>query len=605
MDVSCAEAIAAAFVGGQNIGGYAQDGKFETRTGVGMPLGAPATIVPCKDGHVWMLALEPGQWNGLVRVMGNPEWAQLEMFQDMFVRAQNADVIYPMLEEWTAEHGKREIMERCQAEGVPVTAVFTVAEAAEHPHLAERGYIVELEHPELGRYRTLGAPFKLPASPGGPRAPAPRLGQHDAEVLGTAAPPRPAGRASARAGAAGLPLEGIRVANFGWVWAGPVVGQTLAFLGAEVYKVESYARVDMTRTLPPFGGGVRDPNRSLSNHACWAGNGSVSLNLKKPEALALARELIARCDVVVENFGPGVMEELGLGYEALRKVKEDIVLFSMPAAGLYGPLRDIRTYGLSLTSTTGLDSLTGYVDGPPIPVENAFSDPYNGILGAFAIVVALQHRDRTGQGQHIDYSQQEAVMQMVGPAFMDYVLNGRVAGPLGNRHPLGAAAPHGVFPCAGDDRWISLAVFSDEEWTGLRRAMGDPGWARGVDFASRAERLRNIEALHERIAAWTAGFDDRVLAARLQEHGVAAAPVLSVADLLHDPHYQARKTFIEVDHPLGFRETIYGAYVKLGRSQPVVRPGPVIGQDNERVFKGLLGIPEERYRKLVDEQVIY
>jgi len=182
VDVSCAEAIAATFVGGQNIGGYAQDGRFERRTGVGMPLGAPATILPCKDGHVWMLALEPGQWNGLARVMGNPEWMQVEMFQDMYARAQNADAIYPLLVEWTMEHGKHEIMERCQANGVPVTAVFTVAEAAEHPHLRERGYIVDLEHPVLGRVRDLGAPFRLPASPGGPRRPAPLLGEHNAAV---------------------------------------------------------------------------------------------------------------------------------------------------------------------------------------------------------------------------------------------------------------------------------------------------------------------------------------------------------------------------------------------------------------------------------------
>ena len=185
VDVSCAEAIAATFVGGQNIGGYAQDGVFERRTGVGMPLGAPATIVPCKDGYVWMLALETGQWNGLARVMGDPDWMQLEMFQDMYSRAQNADAIYPLIEEWTMEHGKFEIMEKCQAAGCPVTAVFTVEEAAEHPHLKEREYIVELEHQALGRLRDLGAPFKLPESPGGPCEPAPLLGQHNEEVYGT------------------------------------------------------------------------------------------------------------------------------------------------------------------------------------------------------------------------------------------------------------------------------------------------------------------------------------------------------------------------------------------------------------------------------------
>ena len=601
LDVSCAEAIAAAFVGGQNIGGFAQDGAFDKRTGVGMPLAAPASIVPCKDGHVWMLALEPGQWNGLREVMGDPEWMQLEMFQDMFARGENADLIYPMVQEWTAEHGKMEIMDRCQAAGCPITAVFTVAEAAEHPHLRERGYIVELEHERLGRFRTLGAPFKLSETPGGPVRAAPLLGEHRAEILEEAAKPAP----EPGTGGGKLPLEGIKVANFGWVWAGPVTGQTLGFLGADVLKIESYARVDMTRTLPPFAGGERDPNRSLSNNACWAGNGSVSLNLKQDEARELALKLIAECDVVVENFGPGVMERLGLGYDALKEVKEDIIMFSMPAAGLYGPLKDVRTYGLSLTSTTGLDSLVGYSEGDIVPVENAFSDPYNGIFGAFAILTALAHRNRTGQGQQIDFSQQEAVMQMVGPAFSDYVLNERVAGPLGNRHPLAMAAPHGVFPCAGEDRWISIVAQEESEWSGLVAAMGNPDWATGAGFRRLEDRLENIDALHAKIGEWTAGFDDRELTDTLQAAGVAAAPVLGVDDLLDDPHYKARETFIEVDHPLGYRETIYNAYVKLSRSDPKVTPGPWIGQDNDRVFLDMLGLDEARYQALKDDKVIY
>ena len=183
VDVSCAEAIAAAFVGGQNIGAFAQDGRFDKRTGVGMSLGAPATILPCKDGHVWILCLETAQWNGLAKTMGDPEWMQLDIFQDMFSRAQNSDAMYPLIEQWTMEHGKMEIMQRCQANGVPVSAVFTVGEAAEHEHLKARGYIVEQEHPAAGTIRNLGAPFKLPACPGGPQSPAPLLGQHNDEVM--------------------------------------------------------------------------------------------------------------------------------------------------------------------------------------------------------------------------------------------------------------------------------------------------------------------------------------------------------------------------------------------------------------------------------------
>jgi benzylsuccinate CoA-transferase BbsF subunit len=309
--------------------------------------------------------------------------------------------------------------------------------------------------------------------------------------------------------------------------------------------------------------------------------------------------------VAIENFGPGVIAKLHLGYDDLRAVRSDIILTSMPAAGLFGPLSGIRTYGMSLSSVSGLDSLTGYAGGPVIPMENAFADPLGGVIGALAVVLALNFRERTGQGQHVDFSQQEAVAQMIGPAFMDYVMNGRVAGPIGNRHPLGAAAPHGVFPCAGDDRWISIAVITEEEWRGLVEAMGNPEWAQAAEFADAAHRLRSIDVLHARLAEWTGRFNDYALAEQLQAHGVAAAPVLNVGDLLHDPHYKARRTFIEVQHPLGFKETIYGAYVKTSGFAPAIRPGPMIGQDNEQVFKGLLGLTAEQYQGFVERKVIF
>jgi benzylsuccinate CoA-transferase BbsF subunit len=260
---------------------------------------------------------------------------------------------------------------------------------------------------------------------------------------------------------------------------------------------------------------------------------------------------------------------------------------------------------MSLSAISGLDSLTGYFGGPPVPVENAFADPLGGIIGALGVILGLQHRARSGEGQHVDFSQQEAIMQLTAPAMMDYLLNGRVAGPIGNRNPLGAGAPHGVFPCAGADRWISIAVLTDAEWEGLIDAMGCPVWADAIEFSDAAARVRHVAALHERLAEWTAAFNDYELAARLQSVGVAAAPVLNVADLLENPHYRARGTFIEVLHPLGFKETIYGAYVKTSGWQPEIRPGPMIGQDNEHVFKELLGIADARYQQLVNEQVIF
>ncbi len=196
-------------------------------------------------------------------------------------------------------------------------------------------------------------------------------------------------------------------------------------------------------------------------------------------------------------------------------------------------------------------------------------------------------------------------MQMIGPAFMDYEMNRRVARPLGNRHPLGAGAPHGVFACAGEDRWISIAVLEDDEWRGLVRSMDRPDWATAPELDSAAGRLERLDTIHQKLADWTRGFDDHKLAERLQREGVPAAPVLNVADLLEDPHYRARETFISVRHPLGFDETIYGGYVKMSRTPARVKPGPAIGRDNDFVFKQLLGLSEERYRALIEQQVIY
>lgn len=403
-----------------------------------------------------------------------------------------------------------------------------------------------------------------------------------------------------------LPLAGVRVANFGWGWLGPVAGQTLARLGAETYKIESYARVDINRTIPPFAKGhEKDPNRSLQNHAAWAGNGSVTINLKQPEGQRLARDLVRHCDVVLENFGPGVMNKLNLGYEQLREIKPDILMVSMPAAGLTGVMKHVRTYGMSLSSITGLDSITGYPGGAPIPMENAFADPLGGIIGAFAAILGLNYRKRSGKGQHVDFSQQEGVMQLMGPAFTDFVFNNRVAGPIGNKHPQNAAAPHGVFPCHGDDRWIAIAVHDDAEWKGLVGAMDIPAWAANAKYASATGRIEHIDELHEQLAQWTAQFNDYQLAARLQAAGVAATPVLNIGDLLHDPHWQARGTFVEVDHPLGFKETVYGHYVKTASDAAPLATGPAMGQDNEFVFKEIVGMSDAAYQELVDRKVIF
>ena len=624
LDVASAEILGALFVGALNVGGYAQDGRFDRRTGgAGMGLAAPAGIVPCRDGHVLVIALEKAQWHGLRAVMGDPEWARPEIFDDMWERGRNADLIYPLIGEWASALSKEEIMSRCQAKGCPATAVYTMADLAAHPHLRERGALVELAHPALGRVTTFGAPIRLPDSPGGPRFAAPLLGEHGGQQFadrapGTSsrtrvagggeidAPPRrPTVPVDTTGLARALPLAGLRVANFGWGLVGPTAGQLLAFLGAEVIKIESRARPDIQRTIPPFWNGIPDPDRSIQNHAFWAGNRSVRLNLKTEEGRALARELVAISDVVIENFGLGVMDRFDLGFDALRAANPGLVFASLSSTGQLGPLAHLRTYGNSLAALAGLDSLTGHADGRLQAMENAFADPLGGVVGALGILLALAHRERTGRGQRVDYAQLEGVLQLVGPTFLDFVLNGRVGGPLGNRHPVGAGAPHGVFPCRGEDRWIAIAVLSDAEWDALVGALDGEAWARAPELARASGRRAAIDDLHVRLAEWTRRFERDALAAHLQAAGVAATPVCDVSDLLDHPHYRARGTFIEVVHPQGFRETIYGGYVKCSRTRPAIRPGPAVGQDDGYVLSGLLGLSQERFEELVARQVIH
>jgi benzylsuccinate CoA-transferase BbsF subunit len=487
-----------------------------------------------------------------------------------------------------------------------------MADLVAHPHLVARGAIADFDHPKLGRVRSLAPPIRLDGAPPRRHRGAPLLGEESSDGARGFAPrsfsanrPGVSWREPAKADhASALPLAGLRVANFGWGLVGPTAGQLLAFLGADVYKIESRVRPDIQRTIPPFFEGVPDPDRSIQNHAFWAGNRSVTLNLKTDEGRALAGELVARCDVVIENFGHGAMERLGLGPEALCARDPRLVFASLSSAGQAGPLSRLRTYGNSLAALAGLDGVTGEADGRLQAMENAYADPLGGVIGALAILVALASRSRTGRGQHLDHSQLEGVLQLVGPHFLAQVLNGRTAGPFGNRHPLGAATPHGVFPCRGEDRWIAIAVATDAEWRALSRATAGASGLDEPGFATLAGRLAGLERLHARIADWTRGFERDVLAARLQAEGVAASPVCDVADLLDHPHYRARGTFVETRHPLGFEETIYGAYVKCSRTRPAIRPGPSIGQDNELVLREVLGLSTERIASLAAKGVI-
>ena len=416
-------------------------------------------------------------------------------------------------------------------------------------------------------------------------------------------PPRaPADGADPDAGPGAL--DGCRVLDFGWVLAGAIPGMVLADLGAEVIKVETRQRLDYMRMGRPIVGDQPDPEQNPMFHNVNRGKLSVTLNIAQPEAAALARRLAARCDVVIENFSPGVMARLGLDYDALRAVKPDIIMASISAAGQQGPLRDLRAYAPSIGALSGLDSVLGYEGGGPLGLKHAFGDLCGALHAVFAILAALYRRRQTGAGQHIDVSMLRATVVTQGIGLMEHALTGRALRPRGNYDPT--MAPYGNYPCAGADRWVSIAVATPDEWNGLIAAMDGPPWADDDRFRSQYRRQRHRRELDALLAQWTAQYDAHALTDLLQRHGVAAAPVLSAEERLFHPHFMARGLYADIDHPALGAEPIFNLMWGLSKTPSAVRRhAPLLGEHNRPILGDLLGISDAELAQLAERQVVY
>ncbi|MBI3954154.1 MAG: CoA transferase [Chloroflexi bacterium] len=398
------------------------------------------------------------------------------------------------------------------------------------------------------------------------------------------------------------PLAGYRVIDITYGWAGPICGALLADMGAEVIKIESNARLDTCRFLPPFNG--PGPNRGGQFNTYNRGKKSCTINLKAPPGIALARRLIASADVVVENFAPRVMPGLGLGYDVLRTLNPDLVMASLSGFGATGPYRDYVAFGLPLQAFLGLVHLTGYAGGPPVNVGTPIPDIVGGTTGALMIVAALRHRRRTGEGQFIDVSQCEAMGAFFAGPYLDYALNGREGQRRGNRDD--AMAPHGVYRCADPEGWCAVAVAGDQEFAALCRVIGRPELVDDARFADQPSRWRHQDELEPIIEAWTRQRSKREVFLALQAAGVAAGPVHHIPDLLADPHLKQRGTFIQDSHPEIGPNPMLGPFWRL-QSTPgrVERPAPLLGEHNGYVFQELLGLAPEEQQRLEASQVLW
>ena len=397
-------------------------------------------------------------------------------------------------------------------------------------------------------------------------------------------------------------LEGITVADFAWVLAGPVVGRELAEHGATVVRVESHTRPDVLRVMAPYRDGIPGIDRSGYGTAFNTDKYGMSLDLTKPKGREVARKLVAWADIVTESMTPGSMAKMGLDYEGSRQIKPDIIYLSTCQMGQKGPYNVLGGYGQMGAAYAGFSHLTAWPDRPPV-LADAYTDFVAAPFLCSVVVAALNYRRRTGRGSYLDMSQIEAGITFWGPGLLDYIVNGRIPTRMGNRDPY--MAPHGAFPCQGNDRWVTIAVATDREWQTLCRAMGGPEWAREPRFATLLGRKENEDELEHLIAEWSKDYSAEEVMMMLQDIGVPAGVIANAQDLFEDAQLRHRGHFVPLEHRvIGIHHYHMPAYRLSKTPAHLRRAAPCLGQDNEFVYKELLGYSEQEVTQFLLDGVI-
>lgn len=400
-----------------------------------------------------------------------------------------------------------------------------------------------------------------------------------------------------------LPLTGVRVLDLSKVWAGPYATRLLGDMGAEVIKIEAPNSWDLTRSLHLLPSDVERPYNKAGYFMEYNRNkyGCV-IDLAKPRGHELALRLAAMSDVVVENYRADVMTGLGLSYDELRSAKRDIILVSMPSHGLWGPDSARVGYGTHMEQLSGLVSLTGYVGEMPHKSGISYGDPVAGMTAAAATIAALLHRRRTGEGQHVEVAQVEALLPFLGELFLEYGITGEEPPRRGNRHR--SMAPHGVYRCAGDDSWVTIAIENDEQFAALCNAIGRPELAQDERYADVVSRWHHQDELDPIIGEWTALHPHYEAAATLQQAGVPAEPVLTIPELVVDPHLRERDFWEDVTNTESGTWTQEAPTWRFSDARAHVRlPAPVFGEHNDYVFGELLGLSVDDIKALEREGV--
>jgi benzylsuccinate CoA-transferase BbsF subunit len=397
-----------------------------------------------------------------------------------------------------------------------------------------------------------------------------------------------------------MPLSGIRVADFSWVVAGPWCTRHLALMGAEVIKIESQKRIDFCRMTGPFPNGVKNINTSGYFNMWNQSKKSCSINLADPKGRDIARRLVKVCDVVVENFASGSVEKMGFSYAELKKIRPDLIMLSSSGFGRTGPEKDWRAYGRNLQAASGLYHLTGFPGGSK-GTGIVLADAITGLINVFAILAAIHHRNRTGEGQYIDVSMIEATAAHIPESVMDYAINGRNRGCRGNRSET--MAPHNAYRCLGEDKWVAIEV-NDEQWPDFCRAIGEPEWCRNPKFSDVLGRLAHEDELDRRIGEWTSRRTVEEAVSILQRHGIAAGASADLKDLFADASLYDQGALVKLAHPEAGVRVGPGLPWQMSRVTPDYRRAPNLGEDNSYVFCELLGMTENEVNQLAQEGIL-
>ncbi|MBI3953359.1 MAG: CoA transferase [Chloroflexi bacterium] len=391
-------------------------------------------------------------------------------------------------------------------------------------------------------------------------------------------------------------LAGIRVADFAWQGVGPMTSRYLAHHGAEVIRVETTTHPDVQRSSWPFKDNIPGPNRAGYFNNFNTNKRGILLNLGHPQGVEVARRLVACSDIVTEAFSAGVMAKYGLAYEDLVKVKPDLIMVSMALMGQTGPHRRYRGHGMHLAAASGVGYLIGWPDRRPVGSPHAYTDFFVPHFAACALLAALDYRRRTGRGQYIDVSQFEVSIHALETAVLDYTVNGREQSRNGNRLIGLDAAPHGAYRCRGEDRWCTIAIFTDAEWRRFGAVIGAPVWAANARFATVGGRVRHADELDRLVESWTAPRTAEEVFHQLQGAGLDAGIVQSNQDIHRDPQLEHRGHFWRLEHPECGPSKYDGPSFRLSRTPAVVdRPAPLLGQHTQQVVTEVLGYSDDEF----------